>query len=407
MILAREKAKVKVEEEQFERDFENELGYSDDEDYDEEHENNEETEGTKGTEKNSNQHQSSSYETFLTLSSSINSLPSEPSTTVTTNSFPTKESLSTNDSSSSSSTATESFTEAFTGASTKTSTKTSTEISTEASTRIKNMQHAYNMILAEPCKYLAEKLQLVVLPPLEYWERQHSCIPDQLLTIEKGSTSDVVSNVGRTASHKASHTDHANSGCIVVKVGPVPSTKTTLDLDQNTEDDVDEDNEEKEDRDQVTVVVGGSGTISRIETYDLTLEERTEALELRGIRCTCLRCVHERSIAECVEKHQKNNLENEFDQNQVVEIITKTKTKTKHLRTLARIAASEGRYGDAKICLKELITRKPNDGNLLLALSRLEGWSDQWTTSRNMLFNECAVKFPNHKRISEKIKEAR
>ena len=404
MILAREKAKVKVEEEQFERDFENELGYSDDEEYDEEYENNEGTEGTKGTEKNSNQNQSSSYDTFLTLSSSINSLPSEPSTTVT-NPFSTKESLSTNDSSSSSSTATESFTEA----STRASTKTSTETSTEASTRIKNMQHAYNMILAEPCKYLAEKLQLVVLPPLEYWERQHSCIPDQLLTIETGSTSDVVSNVGHTASHTASHTtshtDHANSGCIVVKVGPVPSTKTTLDLDQNTEDDVDEDNEEKEDRDQVTVVVGGSGTISRIETYDLTLEERTEALELRGIRCTCLRCVHERSIAECVEKHQKNNLENEFDQNQVVEIITKTKTK--HLRTLARIAASEGRYGDAKICLKELITRKPNDGNLLLALSRLEGWSDQWTTSRNMLFNECAVKFPNHKRISEKIKEAR
>ena len=50
MILAREKAKVKVEEEQFERDFENELGYSDDEEYDEEYENNEGTEGTEGTE---------------------------------------------------------------------------------------------------------------------------------------------------------------------------------------------------------------------------------------------------------------------------------------------------------------------------------------------------------------------
>ena len=44
------------------------------------------------------------------------------------------------------------------------------------------------------------------------------------------------------------------------------------------------------------------------------------------------------------------------------------------------------RYDDARDCLRLLLTRKENDVGVNLAMSRLEGWADNWSLSRRCVF---------------------
>ena len=162
------------------------------------------------------------------------------------------------------------------------------------------LKRVTNMLIAEPSKYLIPSLEIVMLPDLEHFEYGHSCLPDLTMEITMST----------------SGSGGGGGGCLAVDVVAAKSSKKTLDLDQEEDDE----EEERGGGGEAVIVVGK--TLSRIEHWIMDLEERTTALALRGLSCDCVRCVHERRMAEGKEEE----------------------TSSKELRLLARIAAAEGRY---------------------------------------------------------------
>jgi hypothetical protein len=72
---------------------------------------------------------------------------------------------------------------------------------------------------------------------------------------------------------------------------------------------------------------------------------------------------------------------------------------------LARNAASEGRYSDARRILNNMIKREPDNYKYILALSRLEGWSDNWIKSRDILLSTTTTPLYNNIKVKEKVME--
>ena len=162
------------------------------------------------------------------------------------------------------------------------------------------LKRVTNMLIAEPSKYLIPSLEIVMLPDLEHFEYGHSCLPDLTMEITMSTSGG----------------GGGGGGCLAVDVVAAKSSKKTLDLDQEEDDE----EEERGGGGEAVIVVGK--TLSRIEHWIMDLEERTTALALRGLSCDCVRCLHERRMAESKEEE----------------------TSSKELRLLARIAAAEGRY---------------------------------------------------------------
>ena len=241
----------------------------------------------------------------------------------------------------------------------------------------KQQSYAMNMLLGEPRRYVVPALELVLLPPLELWSLHHSCVPDVDLVV----TNDTCGMEGM------------EDGVISVDIAPATSTKTTLDLTGTGTGGQEggEQEEQEEQEEQGHSILRIERTISRIDHASMNLEERTFALELRGLSCNCIRCVHERG-AEQVQTEGADKTCN---------------TSSINLNILTRVAAAEGRYEDARKCLHVLMERKPNNGDLLLAWSRLEGWADEWTASRHILMTECVNVCSEHVRVKEKLIEAR
>jgi hypothetical protein len=346
LVLARERAKKRQEEEQFERAFEKERWL-----YDEDEEEEKEEDAVGETSANGDDVSAaaavSSYDLFLLLSS--------PSDDTNTESKTNHQSCSTKSS-----------------------------FSNTTSLFSSSQERALNMILSEPEKYLVPRLELVVLPPLEHWQALHSCVPDHTMVFEsqsqKGVRVKVIPSPDITKTLDLHH--------------PPPSSSDSSDGNGNGNGNGDSNGDDCEEKEATVVSFGGSmmpvPTISRIDTKDMDLLERTEALELRGLHCNCIRCIHERHLEQSASSSMP--------------IVTPTSSTT--LRLLARVAAAEGRYHDAEICLVELSSRHPNDSDLILGLSRLYGWNDEWTKSRSLLLQQCATKYAGHPRVIAKLSEA-
>lgn len=118
------------------------------------------------------------------------------------------------------------------------------------------------------------------------------------------------------------------------------------------------------------IVAGDGGsqfkplTCSRIDN-DADLEERTFALEEKGIECHCVRCRFERHPEE-------------------------SECTMEELESIMDLATLQTRYDDASDIVNGMLKLTPRDGAALLLQSRIAGWQGGFHR-REMLLKEAAV----------------
>jgi len=114
-------------------------------------------------------------------------------------------------------------------------------------------------------------------------------------------------------------------------------------------------------------------TCSRISNNDLfaDYEERTFALQVKGIKCNCIRCKF--------EQQQQQQQSTELSNNDCT---------MDELNSLMALARSQSRYDDAYDIVNAMIQLTPGCGKALLLQSRIVGWQGDFS-KREILLNEA------------------